>query len=170
MKKYFILVSVFAVIFVSVSLMFVVAAKGQGQLMSQEYRSDVADIVQKLTNIAGRDSKIGVEVRAIAKEQSNAVEKSDEAIKAVEDRSGWKTFFIGTDWKSIGQLRSQLVTTANHINRLMKARDRATSESVKNELDAQIKSLQDTVAKMEVFVKENEGKLSLLGWAVRLFN
>ena len=146
------------------------AAKGHGETMSQEHRSEVADIVQKLTDIAGRDNNIGKEVREVAKEQSNVASKSAEEIKEVEGRSGWKTFFIGTDWKNIGQLRSELVTTANHIDRLIKAKERATSQSVKDDLDAQIKALEEIKAKVEAFIKDNEGKFSLLGWLVRLFN
>lgn len=146
------------------------AAKGHGEMMSQEHRSEVANIVQKLTGIAGRDSKIGIEVREIAKEQKDISEKASEEIKATEERSGWKTFFIGTDWKNIGQLRSELVTTANHIDRLIKAKERATSQSVKDDLDVQIKALQETKAKVEAFIKDNESKFSLLGWVVRLFS
>ena len=142
----------------------------KGQMMSQEYRSEVADIVQELTGIAGRDSRIGTEVREIAKEQKDISEKASKEIKETEERSGWKTFFIGTDWKNIGQLRSELVTTANHIDRLMKAKERATSQSVKDDLDAQIKALEEIKAKVEAFIKDNEGKFSLLGWVVRLFN
>ncbi len=88
----------------------------------------------------------------------------------VENRSGFKVFFIGTDYKNLGELRSEMVTTQNHLDRLNKAMERASSTTVKEDLEAQIKELEIIKNKADGFIKANENKFSLFGWLVRLFS
>ena len=137
--------------------------------VANEHRSDVSKFVENLNRVAGEDQKIGPEVSAIAKEQSDAASKSADAINSIENRNSLVTFLFGTDYKRIGTLRSQLVTNQNEINRLTKAIARATDPSVKANLQIQIDNLKTIVAKINQFITENESRFSILGWAVRLF-
>lgn len=138
--------------------------------MGEEHRSAVADVVLKLKEVADKDKKIGEEVKKVAEEQSESAEKAMEAIKEIEKRSGWKIFFIGTDYKNLGGLRSEMVTTDNNIDRLTKALEKATDPAIKAKLDLEIKSLQAEKLKVDTFIDDNEGKFSLFGWLVKLFN
>ena len=145
------------------------AQSDKGKEMSEQHRSKVAETVRALTDLAGKDQNIGEEVRVVAEEQESSNERATKAIQAVEARGGFKTFLIGTDYKNIGALRSEVVTTQNSIDRLTKARGRATDDAVKADLDAQIKALEETDANALNFIKVKEGKLSIFGWFVRLF-
>ena len=145
------------------------AQSDKGKEMSEQHRSKVAETVRALTDLAGKDQNIGEEVRVVAEEQESSNERATKAIQAVEARGGFKTFLIGTDYKNIGALRSEVVTTQNSIDRLTKARGRATDDAVKADLDAQIKALEETNANALNFIKVNEGKFSIFGWFVRLF-
>lgn len=148
----------------------VFAQNDKGKMTSQEYRSKVAEVVEGLTELAGKDQNIGEEVRLIAQEQKESNDRATKAMEAVETRGKFRTFLFGTDYKNVGVIRSELVKTDNHISRLTKAKDRTEDEEVKAELDAQITILQETKSQTESFVQENENKFSLLGWLVRLFN
>ena len=145
------------------------AQSDKGKAMSEQHKSNVANVVQDLTDLAGKDNNIGEDMRVVAQEQESSNERATEAIKAVEARGGFKTFLIGTDYKNIGALRSEVVTTQNSIDRLTKAMDRATDATVKADLDTQIKALQETNMNALNFIKTNESKFSLFGWFVRLF-
>jgi microsomal dipeptidase-like Zn-dependent dipeptidase len=158
-----------SLLLVVLSASVVLAQSDKGKEMSEQHRSDVANVVQDLTSLAGKDKNIGEDVSAVAKEQEASNERATEAIKAVEARGGFKTFLIGTDYKNIGALRSEVVTTQNSIDRLTKAMDRATDDSVKAELDTQIKALQETNTNALNFIQTNESKFSIFGWFVRLF-
>lgn len=140
-----------------------------GTEMSAEHRSAVAIFVKNLLSLADRDGGIGAEVRAVAKEQQDSADANEEAMTSIENRASWKTFLFGTDYKSIGVLRSGLVTTENHISRLEAAKERSTNASVKAGLDTEIKALTDVHAELEAFVETNENKLSIFGWVVRKF-
>ncbi len=135
-----------------------------------EYRSTVSSAVAKLTELAGKDKNIGEELKMIAKEQEESKEKVAEAIEMIESRNWLKTFLIGTDYKNLGKMRSELVTTENHINRLTKAEERAKDPEVKAELQEQRTILESTMEKVESFIKENEDKFSVFGWVVKMIN
>lgn len=157
----FIVLGVFSIAF---------AQNEKGIEMRTQHRSKVSNIVQELNDLADKDQNIGEEVRAVAQEQEESNERADKAMEKVEARGGFKTFLIGTDYKNIGALRSEVVTSQNHIDRLMKARDRATSDEVKTDLDIQIAELEEANTDAETFIRQNEGKFSLFGWFVKLFN
>ncbi len=135
----------------------------------EEHRSEVANLVQRLLNIADRDHGIGADVRVVAKEQQDDEDKNSDAIKHIEARGGFKTFFWGTDYKNTGMLRSSIVSTQNRIDRLTKAASSTTDVSVRADLIAQIDALKALQVKVDAFVKANEGKFSLFGWFAKLF-
>lgn len=141
------------------------ASRGQGE----ERSSEISKVVQSLKGVAGRDSNIGQEISKIAKEQENSAKAVEEAMDEVDSVGGFRQLFLGTDYKNLGVLRSELVKTQSAIDRLTKALGRATDESVKADLQKQIDALKATLAKAEQFAKDHEDKFSLLGWFVKLF-
>jgi hypothetical protein len=138
---------------------------------STEHRSTVAAFVQSLLNIADRkQGGIGEQVRVVAQQQNESKDKVADAIDKVKDRSKVKTFLIGTDYKNIGQLRSEMVKTGNRADWLKRLLDKTTSEESKTALQGQIQTLEQEQQKIDAFLKANESKFSLFGWFVKLFN
>ena len=140
------------------------------EMMSKGHRSKVAEAVLKLVELAGKDKNIGEEISQVAKEEDESSEKVAEAIKEVENRGKFKTFLIGTDYKNIGAIRSEIVRSDNNIDRLAKAKERTLDPILKAELDVQIVALQKANDDAEAFVKANESKFSIFGWLVKIFN
>jgi hypothetical protein len=128
----------------------------------------VANFVQMLVHVADREVGIGAQVRVIAQGQSQSAGTIAAALEKVENRSKIKTFFIGTDYKNTGVLRSELVQTRNRISQLSRLAEQ-TIGSDKALLLVEIKSLQDEQTRIENFIKTNESKFSLFGWLVRMF-
>ncbi|HLM84488.1 MAG TPA: hypothetical protein VK254_04770 [Candidatus Bathyarchaeia archaeon] len=141
----------------------------KGQLKAETHRSTVANFVQGLLSVADREGGIGQQVRVIAHQQNDLKEKTAEQIKEVESRSKIKTFFFGSDYKNLGDLRSQMVQTRNQIAQLSRLADSAANDQDKAELQLQIKNLNQEQADIESFIAADESKFSLFGWAVRLF-
>ncbi len=144
-------------------------ANSQGQLTAESHRSTVASFVESLLSVANREGGIGAQVRVIAQAQNDSASTTAEAITKVESRNSLKTFLIGSDYKNLGQLRSEIVTTQNNIDQLKKLEAQATSDADKAELTVQIKALEDSQVKVEAFVKAHESSFSLFGWFVKLF-
>jgi len=158
----------------TITLCFSVAlakAQNEKQVNGAEHRSTVATFVQGLLNVADREKGgIGEEVKAVAQAQNDTKDKVADTIDSIQNRSKIKTFLIGTDYKNIGQLRSEMVKTRNQIEQLKRLLDRTTSEETKTTLQGQIQTLEQEQQKIEDFLKANESKFSLFGWFVKLFN
>lgn len=144
-------------------------ASTTGQSRAAEHRSAVATFVQALLETADRAWNVGSEVREVARSQQESASTTEAAMKAVENRGGLKTFLIGTDWKNVGALRSELARGSADIARLEVAKERTTDPSVKADLEKQIEALTDAQAELTKFVEENEAKFSLFGWLTKLF-
>ena len=81
MKKYLNLATVYLVVFALFCLSsYAVLAHGN------DYRSNVANVVSKLKDVAGKNKNIGEEVRQIDKEQEESVEEVESAKEAVEKK------------------------------------------------------------------------------------
>jgi len=141
--------------------------KEEGSLTSESHRSVVAAFVHSLLSIADREGGIGSQVRVIARSQEESASTTAVAMTKIEKRNKVKTFLIGSDYKSLGELRSQMVTTKKNIDKLKELQNAAVSTSDKAELEAQIKVLEDSQVKMEAFIKAQEDSVSLFGWLAK---
>ncbi|NTW27311.1 MAG: hypothetical protein HGA36_03235 [Candidatus Moranbacteria bacterium] len=139
------------------------------KVSAQEHRSMVATFVQSLLAVADREGGIGQEVKVIAQQQNETKDRAADLINAVEGRSKVKTFFIGTSYKNLGELRSQMVQARNQIEQLKKLADKAENPENKTELQTQIQTLEQQQIGLDSFIAENESKFSLFGWAVKMF-
>jgi len=144
--------------------------KNQGQVTAAEHRSVVANFVQSIVHVADREKGgIGEQVRLIAMQQNQSEATTTEAIDEIENRSKIITFLIGSDYKNLGALRSEMVQTRNRIGQLTNLMGKAKNASSTEEIQTQIQTLQQEQTKIENFIKAQEGKFSLFGWLVKLF-
>ena len=147
-----------------------VSAKENGNAIGAEHRSTMATFVQTLLETAEKEKgDMGTQVKAIAEEQNSVKNEVSDKIEKIQNRSKIKTFFIGTDYKNIGQLRSDMVKTNNQIDALKKVLDKEVSAESKTVLEGQIQVLEKEQQKIEEFLKSNEGKFSVFGWLTKLF-
>ncbi|HBI34075.1 MAG TPA: hypothetical protein DEA43_02365 [Candidatus Moranbacteria bacterium] len=144
--------------------------ESKGQLNAEQHRNMVATFVKSLLAVADREGGIGQEVRVIAQQQNDTKDRAGDLITAVENRNKVKTFFIGTSYKNLGELRSQMVQTRNQIDQLKRLADKAENDQDKTELQTQIQTLEQQQTNINTFIANNESKFSLFGWAVKLFN
>ena len=144
--------------------------KQQGQINAEQHRSAVANFVQSLLQVADREGGIGQQVRVIAQQQNQSASTTIQAMEKVQTRSKIKTFFFGSDYKNLGALRSEMVQTRNRLEQLNRLMENVQNEGDKTELQNQIQTLEQEQIKIESFIKAEEGKFSLFGWLVKLFN
>ena len=139
-----------------------------GQINAEEHRSTVANFVQSILKAASSTAGgIGEQVRLIAQQQNDSDATVTAAITKIENRNKIKTFLFGSDYKNLGALRSEIVQTRNRIEQLNRAIENTTDTA---EIQAQIQNLEQEQTKIESFIKAQEGKFSLFGWLVKLFN
>lgn len=140
-----------------------------GQLTAESHRNAVANFVQSLLKVADREGGVGAQVREVARAQQDSASNSSDAITKVQSRSALRTFFLGSDYRNLGQLRSEMAKTSANISKLQNLIADATSTSDKAELTAQLQVLENSQTKISAFVQTHENVFSLFGWFVRLF-
>jgi hypothetical protein len=133
-----------------------------------EHRSEVAIFVQTLVNAADRLWGIGEQVRAVAREQASSSAQISADIEKIEARGGFKNFLVGTDFKAIGEIRSELVKTGARLNQLERELQKVGSTTDAITVAAEIDALTKTQASIEAFLKTEEGKFSLFGWVKKI--
>jgi len=147
------------------------ATNSKGQINAAEHRSVVANFVQGLLKVADREKGgIGEQVRVIAQQQNQSDATATEAINKIQNRSKIKTFLIGSDYKNLGALRSEVVHTRNRLDQLNRLLPTVQNASDTVEIQNQIQTLEQEQTKIENFIKAQEGKFSLFGWLFKLFN
>jgi len=171
MQKYKILI--ISILVIGITFCSVALAKNQGNvaLNGSEHRANIANIVQTLIKVSDKEpGEVGDQVREMAREQNEAKERVAKAIDTIQDRNGIKTFLLGTDYKNVGEVRSEMIQTRNQIRKVEKLIDKTTDPTTKTTLQVQLTSLEAEQQKLETFLKTNESKFSLFGWFLRLFN
>ena len=147
------------------------ATSTKGQITAQQHRSTVANFVQSLVHAADREKGgIGEQVRVIAQAQNQSATTTVQAMEEVQTRSKIETFIFGPDYKNLGALRSEMVQTNNRLEQLTRLMKSVKNEGDKTELRNQILALEQEQTKIEEFIVAQEGKFSLFGWLVKLFN
>ena len=141
----------------------------KGELTAEEHRSAVASFVKSLLKVADREGGIGAEVREVAQTQNDSATTTANAMIKIKSRSALVKFFFGSDYKSLGELRSQIVVTQNNIDQLNNLLDRTANTADQAEISAQIKVLEDLRVKTDAFIKANENVFSIFGWFIKGF-
>ncbi|MES2203015.1 MAG: hypothetical protein V4474_01685 [Patescibacteria group bacterium] len=145
------------------------STSANGEVTAASHRSAVASFVQSLLAIANREGGVGAQVRAVAQSQQDSASTSADAMAKVEARSALKTLFLGSDYHSLGQLRSEMATTSANIAKLKALLAQTTDASVQADLSAQIQVLENQQAEVNAFVQAHESSFSFFGWFVKLF-
>lgn len=140
------------------------------EIDTEEHKSVVSDFVQGLLNVADKEKGTrGEQIKSIAKEQDGNKNDIADKIEKIKERSKFKTFLIGTDYRTIGQLRSEIAKTDNQIEQLSKIVDQTTNVDTKKVLQDQISNLKQQQAKVTNFLDVNAQKFSLFGWFAKMF-
>ena len=146
--------------------------KGQNQASDRavQRRSKVANAVQEMLKVAGRNQGVGAQIGAIARVQNQNQEQIEASMYRIKNRGQLKKFFFGPDYKNLNSVEDRL---ANHTEKL--ADLKALAAQITNPADAvalldQIEIMEqiDTELLSEVAV-EKKG-FSLFGWLNKLIS
>lgn len=139
------------------------------QNRKQIQKISVSDFVENILKIANKNG-IGEQVRVIAQELNQSASTSIQAIEKVQTRSKIKTFLVGSDYKNLGELRSEIVQNQSRIEQLTQTMSKIKNMADQVDLENQIENLKAEQTKIDNFIKDQEGKISLFGWLNKLIN
>ena len=130
-------------------------------------RSEVADVVQEMLQIAERDDEVGQQVKIIAQTQTQNQEKIKVSLQKVQSRNSFTKFFVGPNYGEVNNVKKLLEQNREQIKHL--DRIQITSEDDKQKLTEQVKLLEQTNREIENSLNTSQKGFSLFGWIFRMF-
>jgi hypothetical protein len=141
-----------------------------GSATAQQRRSQVANAVQALLQVADRNDGIGQQVRTIARTQTQNQEKLEANLQAVQARSGLVKFLVGADIEKIKNAQNILEQNREQIKQLNQIKVQLSNQGDQQVLAEQVKLLEQTNSEFANSLSSSEGGFSLFGWMFKLFS
>jgi len=141
-----------------------------GSNSSEQRRSEVADAVQAMLQIADRDGGIGKQVRIIAQNQNQNQTKLEQNIEKIQSRGELAKFFIGPNYGEIKNAQKTLEQNREQIRQLNQIRTQLSNQGDQQQLIEQIRILEQANQEIETLVDDAQGGFSLFGWLNKLIS
>ncbi|MFH1744766.1 MAG: hypothetical protein ABH881_01205 [bacterium] len=139
--------------------------------IANEYRSEVADFVQNLLDVADRQELggIGEQVREIARQQNASEDMVTPDLERIKNKNKIRKFFFGTDFGKTREIKKEMQEAQKRLRELERVGDDIDNSVDKAEIEAQIKNFQENINEVLEEVGVEEGKFSLFGWMKKIF-
>ncbi|MFA5360614.1 MAG: hypothetical protein WC320_01405 [Candidatus Paceibacterota bacterium] len=138
-------------------------------VQAEQRRSQVANAVQEMLQVAERNGGIGQQVRTIAQNQNQNQEKIEASLQKVQSRSGFARFFIGPNYGEIKNAQKLLEQNREQIKQLNQIKNQLSNQGDMQILTQKIQVLEQTNLQIENFLQNAQKEFSLFGWIFRLF-
>lgn len=154
------------------------SAKDKGKpdkgLNGSEYKQNMKKFSTELKTVSllegdAGNEEVSEELGEVAEDEIEGTEEVGDAIEEIETRGKWQTLLVGSDYKNLGQLRSQLVRNRNSIRKITKNMNSTTTQGSTEALEEQLQTMVQERERIKEVIETNESEFSLLGWVVKLF-
>lgn len=135
---------------------------------SVQKRSQVANAVQAMLQVADRNGGIGQRVRVIAQNQNQNQVKLEQNIEKIQGRGSFTKFFIGPNYGEIKDAQKTLEQNREQIRQLNQIRTQLTDKGDQQLLTEQIKILEQANQDIETLLVNAQSGFSLFGWLNKL--
>jgi hypothetical protein len=137
--------------------------------MGEQRRSQVANAVHEMLQVADRVGGIGEQVRVVAQSQQQNHEEVEDKLDEIKERSGLAKFFIGPKYDKIEKAKELIKQDKEKINKLEEIKSTLVSEEDKTKVDEQISIIKGAITEVEKIVGEEQSGFSLFGWLAKIF-
>jgi len=136
---------------------------------AEQRRSEVANAVQEILQVAEKDSGIGEQVKIIAQTQTQNQEKLETSLQKVQSRSGFAKFFVGPNYGEINNAKKLLEQNREQIKQLGQNKNQLSNQDDQQKLTEQVQLLEQSNQEIENSLNTLQRGFSLFGWIFRLF-
>lgn len=133
-------------------------------------RSQIADAVRNLLQLADQNENIGQQIRTIAINQNKNQEKLETDLEEIQQRSRWAKFFIGAKYREINEVKARIEQNISQIQDLSHLKEQIDSSTDQQRLMEQVQMLRQNNEEMQKIVSEAEKGFSLFGWLFKLLS
>ncbi|MFA5210975.1 MAG: hypothetical protein WC414_00535 [Patescibacteria group bacterium] len=135
---------------------------------SLERRSEVANAVQEMLQVAERNGGIGEQIREIAQNQNQLQNNIENSLEKVQNQNKFIRFLIGPKYNEIDGVKINL---ENHLQKIEELKTLANEVSGDDKvlLENQIEKMEQVTTEIKSEIQNEENSFSLFGWLKRLF-
>lgn len=137
--------------------------------MGEQRRSQVANAVHQMLQVADRVGGIGEQVRVIAQSQQQNHEEVEAKLERIKERSGFAKFFIGPKYDEIEKAKDLLEQDKDKIKDLEDLKSVLTNEEDKAKITEQVEVIKKAMTEVENIIGEEQKGFSLFGWLAKVF-
>jgi hypothetical protein len=144
--------------------------KNRDVIATEQRRSEVANTVQELLQIADRNGGIGQQVRIIAQNQVQNQEELEKSLQQIQNRSKFVKFFVGPNYNEINKAKKILEQNREQINQLNQIKNQINDQNDIQNLNQQIQVLEQINLEIENFLETSQKGFSLFGWLSKILS
>lgn len=141
-----------------------------GLVVAQQRKSQVANAVQEMLQVADRNGGIGQQVKTIAQTQTQNQEQLEASLEKVQSRSSFAKFFIGPNYDEINNAKKILEQNREQIKQLNQIKNQLANQGDQQALTQQIQTLEQANLEIENSLGIAQRGFSMFGWIFRLFS
>lgn len=143
--------------------------KSETSAIAEQRRSEVANAVQEMLQLADRNGGLGEQIRTIAQSQNQNQEQLETSLETIQNRSGFARFIVGLNYGEINKAEKLLEQNREQIQQLNELRNQLANQSEQTTLTEQIQALEQANTDIENILNGYQNKFSLLGWIFKIF-
>ncbi|HOX90996.1 MAG TPA: hypothetical protein PLG45_00835 [Candidatus Paceibacterota bacterium] len=139
------------------------AQQGPSEIALQR-RSQVANQVHQLLDLSNRMGGIGEQVREIAQSQYVDIEKIEESVSNLQERSRFARFFIGPKTDKVEEAKSLLTENKERLETLKELKTEIKDAEDIEVYEKAVSDFESYITEIEEMVTKEEKGFSLFGW------
>lgn len=138
-----------------------------GRKLARDYANMVSDVAVNLKSLSELDSQTAKNFENAYHQQNDSIGQVQKAITNISARHGFWKFLFGANFGAVADLKK--VTQQNHqsIEDLKTLRGKVADPAMGAVMQNQIQTMSQQTSSLEVFIQNNEGGYSLLGWFLK---
>ena len=144
--------------------------KVQQQGIMTQARSQVANAVQEMLQVAERNGGIGEQIRVIAQNQNQNQEKIENSLLQVQSRKTFTKFIVGPNYGEINNAQKMLEQNRQNLEQLNQIRNQIVDQVDSQQLLEQIQVLEQANLEIEDSLESAQKGFSLFGWLFKVFS
>jgi len=137
---------------------------------SVQRRSEVANAVQAMLQVADREGGIGQQVKVIAQNQNQNQVKLEQNVEKIQSRGELAKFFVGPNYGEIKDAQKTLEQNKGQTSQLNQIKNQLSNEGDQQQLTEQIRVLEKINQEIDSLLSDVQEGFSLFGWLNKLIS
>lgn len=146
-----------------------VGQQAQVKSMGENRRSQVANAVQVMLQVADRSGEIGEQIRVIAQKQNQNQQEMEAGLEKVQTRSKVMKFLFGPGYKQVRVVEKKMEEHSAEVEKLKQAKEQLSDVADQAVIAEQIAIMEQAREELQAELSGQEKVFSLFGWLAKMF-